>query len=159
MANKYGVFTIIIFRISFHEEEVRSHSLSRPASRKSLHDDCILPPVGQFERPVTATATLDDIDIEDPYPSLAHVRTSASGLLRCPESDGLEGDESDHPAPCPPPMQERLVQIYSTLFAFSSTQRCWIQNMKLWTILNWLSLFTYILLPRRQGRCVDGLIL
>ena len=96
-------------RISFHEDEIRSQSLSRPASRKSLHEDCILPPAGQFERPVTATATLErgDIDIEDPYPSLAHVRTSASGLLRCPESDGLEGEESDHPAPCPPPMQER----------------------------------------------------
>ncbi len=105
-------------RISFHEDEIRSHtSLSRPASRKSLHDatavtlpssaDCILPPAGQFERPGTATANLDDIDIEDPYPSFAQVRTSASGLLRCPESDGLEGDESDHPAPCPPPMQER----------------------------------------------------
>jgi hypothetical protein len=90
-------------RISFHEDEIRSQSLSRPASRKSLHDlhdDCILPPAGQFERPGTAT----EIDIEDPYPSLAHVRTSASGLLRFHDSDE---DEDDRPAPCPPPMAER----------------------------------------------------
>ena len=32
---------------------------------------------------------------EDPYPSLAHVRTSASGLLRFPDSEGPDGEESD----------------------------------------------------------------
>jgi len=92
-------------RISFHEDELRSQTLSRPSSGKSGHDDCILPP-GPFERPGTATLERE-IDPEDPYPSLQHVRTSASGLLRFPESDGPDGEDSDHPAPCPPPMQER----------------------------------------------------
>ena len=35
---------------------------------------------------------LDDIDPDDPYPSLQHVRTSASGLLRCSE-EGLEPED------------------------------------------------------------------
>ena len=32
---------------------------------------------------------------EDPYPSLAHVRTSASGLLRFPDSEGPDGEEGE----------------------------------------------------------------
>ena len=91
-------------RISFREEDLRSQSLSRPGSCKSGHEDCILPP-GPFERP--GTAPLDrDIDPDDPYPSLHHVRTSASGLLRFNESDGPDGEESDRPITCPP-IQDR----------------------------------------------------
>jgi len=108
-------------RISFHEEErdldMRGsrHSLSRPTSCKSggtsghsAHDvhrsmECILPP-GPFERATTASLgrsciQLDIDDDEDPYPSLQHVRTSASGLLRFPD-DGLEeGEEEGRPCP------------------------------------------------------------
>ena len=42
---------------------------------------------------------LDIDDDEDPYPSLQHVRTSASGLLRFPDDgeddDGDDGDDVD----------------------------------------------------------------
>ena len=37
---------------------------------------------------------LDIDDDEDPYPSLQHVRTSASGLLRFPD-DGEDDDDDD----------------------------------------------------------------
>ena len=36
---------------------------------------------------------------EDPYPSLAHVRTSASGLLRFPDSEGPDGEEGERALP------------------------------------------------------------
>ena len=36
---------------------------------------------------------------EDPYPSLAHVRTSASGLLRFPDSEGPDGEEGERGLP------------------------------------------------------------
>ena len=85
-------------RISFHEEDIHSQSLSRPGSCKSGHDECILPP-GPFERPGTATLERE-IDPDDPYPSLQHVRTSASGLLRFPENDGLDDEEGDRPTTC-----------------------------------------------------------
>lgn len=91
-------------RISFHEDECRSQSLSRPGSCKSGHEDCILPP-GPFERPGTATLERE-LDPEDPYPSLQHVRTSASGLLRFPESDGPDGEECGGSLNCQQ-MQER----------------------------------------------------
>ena len=84
-------------RISFHEDDrdLRGsrHSLAR--SCKSGHEECILPP-GPFERPVTAPLERLERDLEeDPYPSLAHVRTSASGLLRFPDSEGPDGEECD----------------------------------------------------------------
>ena len=37
---------------------------------------------------------LDIDDDEDPYPSLQHVRTSASGLLRFPD-DGEDDDDGE----------------------------------------------------------------
>ena len=86
-------------RISFHEEDIRGsrHSLAR--SCKSGHEECILPP-GPFERPVTAPLERLERDLdEDPYPSLAHVRTSASGLLRFPDSEGPDGEESERAMP------------------------------------------------------------
>ena len=86
-------------RISFHEDDrdrdLRGsrHSLAR--SCKSGHEECILPP-GPFERPVTAPLERLDRDLdEDPYPSLQHVRTSASGLLRFPDSEGPDGEEDE----------------------------------------------------------------
>ena len=84
-------------RISFHEDDrdIRGsrHSLAR--SCKSGHEECILPP-GPFERPVTAPLERLDRDLdEDPYPSLQHVRTSASGLLRFPDSEGPDGEEDE----------------------------------------------------------------
>ena len=92
-------------RISFHEDDIRSQSLSRPGSCKSGHDECILPP-GPFERPGTATLERD-IDDDDPYPSLQHVRTSASGLLRFPD-DGPDGEETEQQRTLPcAPLQER----------------------------------------------------
>ena len=83
-------------RISFHEDDrdIRGsrHSLAR--SCKSGHEECILP--GPFERPVTAPLERLERDLEeDPYPSLAHVRTSASGLLRFPDSEGPDGEEDE----------------------------------------------------------------
>lgn len=88
-------------RISFHEDDrdIRGsrHSLAR--SCKSGHEECILPP-GPFERPVTAPLERLERDLdEDPYPSLAHVRTSASGLLRFPDSEGPDGEEDDRVIP------------------------------------------------------------
>ena len=38
---------------------------------------------------------LDIDDDEDPYPSLQHVRTSASGLLRFPDDGEGDGDDDD----------------------------------------------------------------
>merc|ERR1711962_368419 len=95
------------------------HSLSRPTSCKSTgtsghsgHDvhrsmECILPP-GPFERAPTASLgrsciQLDIDDEDDPYPSLQHVRTSASGLLRFPD-DGPDGEEAEQQRtlPCAP---------------------------------------------------------
>ena len=43
---------------------------------------------------ITSLCRLDIDDDEDPYPSLQHVRTSASGLLRFPD-DG-EDDDGDN---------------------------------------------------------------
>ena len=86
-------------RISFHEDDIRGsrHSLAR--SCKSGHEECILPP-GPFERPVTAPLERLERDLdEDPYPSLQHVRTSASGLLRFPDSEGPDGEESERALP------------------------------------------------------------
>ena len=47
---------------------------------------------------ITSLGRLDIDDDEDPYPSLQHVRTSASGLLRFPddgEDDDDDGDDDD----------------------------------------------------------------
>ena len=38
---------------------------------------------------------LDIDDDEDPYPSLQHVRTSASGLLRFPDDGDDDDDDAD----------------------------------------------------------------